>query len=87
MHYVRHDDIPAFTERGWKVANGNLGQPHGEYSVTMEKLPEPRPVIFLSSPQAGEVYLNVGEERYLLSKGQVENLTKDGLHEILRWPV
>jgi hypothetical protein len=66
-----------------------LKRPDAPLSTEPSPASEPhRPrVIFLSSPQAGEVYLNVGEERHLLSKGQVENLTKDGLHEILRWPV
>jgi hypothetical protein len=41
---------------------------------------------FISSPNAGEVYLNVGNERIRLSRGALRNLVADGLREDQRWP-
>lgn len=48
------------------------------------------PVVYVSDPNPGEVYLNIGNHqsfgRHRLSEGEVDKLLKDLLNAKLRWP-
>jgi hypothetical protein len=48
------------------------------------------PVVYISAPEAGVVYLNIGTHsltvKVQLKEGELRNIVSDGLKEVLRWP-